>query len=65
MFNTPLFCIKHADGHRVAQDFRLLNKQRQQEPIKETYETLAHITKEKPRFFSTPLLQAFPAWLGK
>ena len=50
MFNTPLFCLKHADGYQVVQDFWLLNEQRQQEPIKfkKTYETLAHIEKEQP-----------------
>ena len=63
MFNTPLLCLKHADGYRVVQDFRLLNKQRQQEAIKfkETYETLAHIEKEQPRFFSTVDLSGL-AW---
>ena len=39
----------------------ILNKQRQQEPIKETYETLAHIKKEQPRFFSTVDLSGL-AW---
>ena len=50
MFNTPLFCLKLADGYRVVQDFQLLNKQRQQDAIKfkETYETLAHMEKEQP-----------------
>ena len=50
MFNTPLFCLKHADGYQVVQDFWLLNEQRQQEPIKfkKTYKTLAHIEKEQP-----------------
>lgn len=55
MFNMPLFCLKHADSYRGVKDFRLLNRQRHQEAIKfkETYETLANIEKEQPRFFST------------
>ena len=63
MFNTPLFCLRHADGYRVVQDFRLLNKQRAQESIKfkETYETLAQIEKEQPQFFSTVDLSGL-AW---
>ena len=63
MFNAPLFCLKHADGYRVVQDFRLLNKQRQQETIKfkEAYKTLAHIEKEQPGFFSTVDLSGL-AW---
>ena len=26
MFNTPLFCLKQANGYPVVQDFRALNK---------------------------------------
>ena len=56
MFNTPLFCLKQANGYPMVQDFRALNKTLTHKPIKfkEIYKTLAEIEKEQLQFFLNP-----------